>query len=82
MAIIEQRPEIEALALAIARSPIVVEQTAERRRLPHDLADISFEDISFEDISFEDMGFEDVDLAILGWIAEEGRRVGRGLIRV
>jgi hypothetical protein len=72
MAVITQRPEIEALALAIARSPIVVPQTAERRRLPHDLGDMGF----------ADMGFEDVDLAILDWIAEEGRRVGRGLVRV
>jgi len=67
MATIEQRPDIEtldiaALALAIARSPIVVAQSSGRRRLPD--------------------GFEDVDLAILDWIAQEGRRVGRSLIRI
>ena len=27
-------------------------------------------------------GFEDVDVAMLEWIAEEGRRVGRSLIRI
>jgi hypothetical protein len=27
-------------------------------------------------------GFEDIDVAILDWIAAEGRRAGRNLIRV
>lgn len=27
-------------------------------------------------------GFDDVDVAVLEWIAAEGRRVGRGLARV
>jgi hypothetical protein len=27
-------------------------------------------------------GFEDVDVAMLDWIAAEGRRVGRSLIRI
>jgi hypothetical protein len=27
-------------------------------------------------------GFEDVDVAVLDWIAAEGRRVGRSLIRI
>jgi hypothetical protein len=67
MATLEQRPDIETLALAIARSPIIVAQAAARRRLPDD---------------FQDMGFEDIDVAILDWIAEEGRRIGRSLIRI
>jgi hypothetical protein len=71
MAIIEQRPDVETLAAAIAHSQIVVvrtpgcaspQQAASRRHLPD--------------------GFEDVDLAILDWIAEEGRRVGRSLIKI
>jgi len=62
MATIEQRPDLETLAFAIARSPIVVAQTVARRRLPD--------------------GFEDVDVAILDWIAREGRRVSRSLLRI
>jgi hypothetical protein len=27
-------------------------------------------------------GFDDVDVAILEWIAVEGRRAGRGLVRI
>jgi hypothetical protein len=67
MATLQARPDIETLASAIARSPIVVAQAAVRRCLPHDL---------------QDMGFEDIDVAILEWIAEEGRRVGGSLIRI
>jgi hypothetical protein len=61
-----QRPDLEALAAVIARSPIVVARVVARlqpdRRLP--------------------AGFEDVDVAILEWIAAEGRRAGRGLVRL
>jgi hypothetical protein len=67
MATLQARPDIETLASAIARSAIVVTQAAVRRRLPHD---------------FQDIGFEDIDVAILEWIAAEGRRVGRSLIRI
>ena len=28
------------------------------------------------------VGFDDVDIAILRWIAAEGRRVGRGFLRM
>jgi hypothetical protein len=69
----EQRPDIDTLALTIARSPIVVARVlsqpssrrairaAMRPQLP--------------------AGFDDADLAILRWIAEEARRTGRGLFR-
>jgi hypothetical protein len=59
---VDRRPNIDALAAAIARSPIVVRHAISRRRLP--------------------AGFEAVDAAILGWIAAEARRVGRGLVRM
>jgi hypothetical protein len=62
MTTIDQRPDIETLAAAIARSPIVVAQAPACRRLPD--------------------SFEDVDVAILDWIAAEGRRVGRSLYRI
>jgi hypothetical protein len=62
-------PDIETLALFIARSQIVVaarrqdEMVAARSRaLP--------------------TGFDEVDFAILEWIAAEGRRVGRGVPRL
>ena len=62
----EQRPDVETLAAAIARSEIVVArvvaQPVTRLRLP--------------------AGFEEVDIAILDWIAREGRRVGRSLVRM
>jgi adenine-specific DNA methylase len=69
----DQRPDIETLVVAIARSPIVMARAAVVRaaaakacesvrvRLPE--------------------GFEDADLAILRWIAEEGRRAGRHLFK-
>ena len=57
----DQAPSIlEFIAAAIARSPIVVAQPAER--LPD--------------------GFDDVDVAILEWIAAEGRRIGRGVVLI
>jgi hypothetical protein len=71
MATIEQRPDIETLAVAIARSPIVVRGALVRRRLPQAAARQPLPS-----------GFEDADIAILDWIAEEGRRVGRSLIRI
>jgi hypothetical protein len=57
-----QRPDLETLAAAIARSEIVVERAMVLRRLP--------------------VGFEAIDAFILGWIAAEARRVGRGLVRM
>ncbi len=40
MATIEQRSDIETLATAIARSPIVVAQASSRRRLPDGFEDV------------------------------------------
>jgi hypothetical protein len=68
---LQHRPDIETLASAIAHSPIVVArvltQPCQRARLRAD--------------SLPD-GFEDVDLAILRWIADEGRRVSRAFARI
>jgi hypothetical protein len=68
---LQHRPDIETLASVIAHSPIVVArvltQPCRRARLRAD--------------SLPD-GFEDVDLAILRWIAQEGRRVSRALARI
>jgi hypothetical protein len=72
MATLQARLDIETLASAIAQSPIVMTPAAARRRLPDDL----------QDMGFREMGFEDIDVAILEWIAAEGRRVGRSLIRI
>jgi hypothetical protein len=66
---LEQRPDIEALALAIALSPIVVA----RRRVQKCAKDLSRKELPRDFPA----GFEDADLAILRWIAGEGRRVGR-----
>jgi hypothetical protein len=69
---LQHRPDIETLASAIAHSPIVVaraltQQPCLRARLRAD--------------SLPE-GFEDVDLAVLRWIAQEGRRVSRALARI
>lgn len=53
---------LETLRETIARSPIIVGQAAVGRLT----ADAGFPE-----------GFEDVDIAILNWIAAEGRRIGR-----
>jgi hypothetical protein len=60
-----QRPDLETLAAVIARSPIVVARVL-ARLLP---------------VRRLPAGFEDVDVAILDWIAAEGRRASRGLVR-
>jgi hypothetical protein len=69
MAIItdEQRADIETLRALIACSPIVVRCRKARQCLQGPSLPA---------------GFDRVDAAILGWIAAEGRRVGRGLVRM
>jgi hypothetical protein len=64
----EQRPDIETLVLAIARSPIAVARAAAART--HESARARLPE-----------GFEDADLAVLRWIAKEARRVRRHLFR-
>jgi hypothetical protein len=75
---LEQRPDIETLAGAIAQSPIVVARAWAQNHVQK-CAQRSSRSGLFE--SFPD-GFDDADLAILRWIAEEGRRVGRTLARI
>lgn len=69
----EQRPEIETLALAIARSPIVVACAKSAHKSAHACQSAR--------VPLLPEGFEDADLAILRWIAEEGRRARRHLFR-
>jgi hypothetical protein len=76
MAIItdEQRADIETLRALIACSPIVVRR---RKAAPAPC----FQGPCLEGPGLP-AGFEMVDAAILQWIAAEGRRVGRGLVRM
>jgi hypothetical protein len=67
----EQRPDIETLALAIARSPIVVARAASAKALARDPLRLRLPE-----------GFEDADLAILRWLVEERRRAGYVLVRM
>ena len=71
MATHEQRPDLETLAAVIARSPIVVRQVIMRQVLAQVAARGRLP-----------AGFEEVDIAILDWIAAEGRRVGRRFARM
>jgi hypothetical protein len=71
---LEQRPDIETLALTIAHSPIVMA----RQRVQKCAKELPRAGL-FADFP---AGFEEADLAILRWIAEEGRRVGRSLGRI
>ena len=68
---LEQRPDIETLALTIALSPIVVahvlSQASAHAAVPETMRS-----------SFP-AGFDDADLAVLHWIAEEGRAARRRL---
>jgi hypothetical protein len=64
--IAEQRPDVETLAAVVARSEIVVARVVAQLAARRRLP----------------AGFEEVDLAILDWIAREGRRVGRSLARM
>jgi hypothetical protein len=65
----EQRPDIETLALTIALSPIVVARA---------LSQASSRAAMLERSSFP-ADFDDADLAVLHWIAEEGRAARRRL---
>jgi hypothetical protein len=61
----EQRPDIETLALTIAHSPIVVARA---------LAQASARAAMLETMrSSFPAGFDDADIAVLHWIAAEGR---------
>ena len=62
----EQRPDVETLAAVIARSEIVVARVVAQPAARQRLP----------------AGFEEVDIAVLDWIAREGRRVGRSLVRM
>lgn len=62
----DQRPEVEMLAAVIARSEIVVARVLAQPAARRRLP----------------TGFEEVDIAILDWIAAEGRRVGRSFARM
>lgn len=59
--------DLGTLSAVIAHSPIVVGAVANCPRLP-------------DHRSLPD-GFDEVDVAVLEWIAAEGRRVGRELTR-
>ena len=61
-----QRPDLNTLAAVIARSPIVAARLLARLGPVRRLP----------------AGFEDVDVAILDWIAAEGRRAGRSLVKL
>lgn len=69
----EQRPDIETLALAIARSRIVVAHGKWAHKPPHARRSACGPLLP--------EGFEDADLAILRWIADESRRARRHLFR-
>jgi hypothetical protein len=66
MAINPPYADLETLAMVIARSQIVVADPALRRRLPQRLPS----------------GFDEVDVAVLDWIAAEGRRADRRYLPV
>jgi hypothetical protein len=62
-------PDIETLALFVARSQIVV---AARRR----------DAMAAARLLALPAGFDQVDVSVLEWIAAEGRRLGRGVPRL
>jgi hypothetical protein len=66
----QERPDIEALVLAIARSPIVLARAAAPKPLTREAFRFALPE-----------GFDDTDVAVLRWISEEARRVGRRLAR-
>jgi hypothetical protein len=69
----EQRPEIETLALAIACSSIIVARAKSAHKPANACQSARVPQLP--------EGFEDADLAVLRWIAEEGRRARRHLFR-
>jgi hypothetical protein len=78
---LQHRSDIETLALAIAHSPIVVARVLTQPRVRSRQSG-AFAVLAGDLASGLPDGFEDVDLAILRWIADEGRRVGRTLARI
>jgi hypothetical protein len=64
-----QRPDLETLIAVIARSQIVVAQAFARPTLVRSWT------------RHLPAGFEAADIAILDWIAAEGRRASRSLVR-
>jgi hypothetical protein len=64
MALAKIRPDLETLAAVIARSQIFIARVLVRPALRRRLP----------------AGFEEVDIAILDWIAAEGRRVERSYL--
>jgi hypothetical protein len=67
----QDHPSLDALIAAIAHSQIVVAELGARdSRLP----------ARFDRVSRLPPGFDDVDVAILTWIAAEGRRIGRSVV--
>ena len=68
MALAKIRPDLETLAAVIARSQIVVAQAFARPTLVRSWT------------RHLPAGFEAADIAILDWIAAEGRRVERSYL--
>ena len=69
----EQRPDIDTLALAIAHSPIVVARASSPASSRAAMIEPVFS-------SFP-AGFDEADVAVLHWIAAEGRVARRRLFR-
>jgi hypothetical protein len=67
------RPDVETLAAVIAHSQIVIARVVVTQTvgLP-----------SVGRVSRLPAAYDDVDIAILDWIAAEGRRVARGYVRM
>jgi hypothetical protein len=65
-----QRPDLETLAAMIARSQIVVAQALARPALVRSWT------------RQLPAGFDAADIAVLDWIAAEGRRASRSLVRL
>jgi hypothetical protein len=62
-------PDIDTLVLVIANSQIVVTQAIREVAEADTLRPLP-------------AGFDEIDVAILEWIASEGRRLGRGVPRL
>jgi hypothetical protein len=71
LAIDQQHADLETLAAVIAHSQIVVPQIAVRRRFAWPAQS-----------RLLPAGFDETDIAVLDWIAAEGRRAGRSFVRM
>jgi hypothetical protein len=71
LAIDQQHTDLETLAAVIAHSQIVVAQIAVRHRFAWPAQSRSLP-----------AGFDDTDIAVLDWIAAEGRRAARSFARM